>query len=53
MGVAPNMVHLVETPADVEALTIQSDKLIVTNQTTMSQWDVADTMKKYRKNFLM
>ncbi|MED4227474.1 4-hydroxy-3-methylbut-2-enyl diphosphate reductase [Neobacillus cucumis] len=51
MGVAPNMVHLVETPADVEALTIQSDKLIVTNQTTMSQWDVADTMKKVQEKF--
>jgi 4-hydroxy-3-methylbut-2-enyl diphosphate reductase len=51
IGVAPNMVHLVETPNDVEALTLQSDKLIVTNQTTMSQWDVADTMKKVKEKY--
>ena len=51
VGVAPGMVHLVETPNDVEALTVQSEKLIVTNQTTMSQWDVADTMKKVKEKY--
>ncbi|WP_160721739.1 4-hydroxy-3-methylbut-2-enyl diphosphate reductase [Bacillus sp. USDA818B3_A] len=51
VGVAPGMVHLVETPADVEALTIQSDKLIVTNQTTMSQWDVRETMEKVQEKY--
>jgi 4-hydroxy-3-methylbut-2-enyl diphosphate reductase len=45
------MVHLVETPADVEALVLDGEKLIVTNQTTMSQWDVADTMKKVREKY--
>ncbi|MEH7303944.1 4-hydroxy-3-methylbut-2-enyl diphosphate reductase [Neobacillus drentensis] len=51
IGVAPSLVHLVETPQDVEALTVDSDKLLVTNQTTMSQWDVADTMKKVQEKF--
>jgi 4-hydroxy-3-methylbut-2-en-1-yl diphosphate reductase len=51
VGVAPDLVHLVETPSDVEALNIHSDKLIVTNQTTMSQWDVADTMKKVLEKY--
>lgn len=51
VGVAPDMVHLVETPNDVEALTVQSENLIVTNQTTMSQWDVADTMKKVKEKY--
>ncbi|ETI65947.1 4-hydroxy-3-methylbut-2-enyl diphosphate reductase [Neobacillus vireti] len=51
VGVAPGMVHLVETPNDVEALTVKSEKLIVTNQTTMSQWDVSDTMKKVQEKF--
>ncbi|MFP5113631.1 4-hydroxy-3-methylbut-2-enyl diphosphate reductase [Bacillaceae bacterium C204] len=51
VGVAPGMVHLVETPQDVEALTIGSDKVLVTNQTTMSQWDVADTMKKVQEKY--
>lgn len=51
LGVAPGMVYLVETPSDVEALTIECDKLIVTNQTTMSQWDVADTMNKVKEKY--
>jgi 4-hydroxy-3-methylbut-2-enyl diphosphate reductase len=51
VGVAPDAVHLVETPSDVDALNIESDKLIVTNQTTMSQWDVADTMNKVQEKF--
>ncbi|WP_284036045.1 4-hydroxy-3-methylbut-2-enyl diphosphate reductase [Neobacillus sp. 114] len=51
LGVAPSMVHLVETPADVEALNLDYDKLIVTNQTTMSQWDVFDTMEKVKEKY--
>lgn len=43
-GTAPDIVHLVETEADVDALNISSDKIFVTNQTTMSQWDVLDLM---------
>ncbi|WP_342511314.1 4-hydroxy-3-methylbut-2-enyl diphosphate reductase [Sporosarcina sp. FSL K6-1522] len=44
IGVAPTAVHLIETIEDVENLTIQNDKLLVTNQTTMSQWDVVHIM---------
>lgn len=51
VGVAPGFVHLVETEADVEALDLFQDKIIVTNQTTMSQWDVADIMKKVQEKF--
>ncbi|WP_413308724.1 4-hydroxy-3-methylbut-2-enyl diphosphate reductase [Bacillus sp. 1P10SD] len=51
VGVAPGMVHLVETPSDVEALSIDCEKLLVTNQTTMSQWDVSDTMKMVQQKF--
>ncbi|MED3624798.1 4-hydroxy-3-methylbut-2-enyl diphosphate reductase [Neobacillus thermocopriae] len=51
LGVAPGMVHLVETPEDVETLELNYDKLIVTNQTTMSQWDVAETMKKVQEKY--
>ncbi|MDI5788406.1 hypothetical protein PO124_08140 [Bacillus licheniformis] len=40
------MVHLVETEEDVERLDIEAEKLIVTNQTTMSQWDVHDIMER-------
>ncbi|MET1138853.1 4-hydroxy-3-methylbut-2-enyl diphosphate reductase, partial [Bacillus subtilis] len=48
VGVAPDIVHLVETEEDVERLDIEAEKLIVTNQTTMSQWDVHDIMEKVK-----
>ncbi|KMK93837.1 4-hydroxy-3-methylbut-2-enyl diphosphate reductase [Rossellomorea marisflavi] len=51
VGVAPDIVHLVETAEDVEKLTIDNEKIIVTNQTTMSQWDVLDTMEKVREMY--
>ncbi|WP_017380122.1 4-hydroxy-3-methylbut-2-enyl diphosphate reductase [Paenisporosarcina sp. TG-14] len=51
VGVAPDAVHLVQTVEDVEQLNIKSDKLIVTNQTTMSQWDVAALMKSLEQKF--
>ncbi|MBD1382124.1 4-hydroxy-3-methylbut-2-enyl diphosphate reductase [Metabacillus arenae] len=51
IGVAPHIVHLVENEADVENLTLENDKIIVTNQTTMSQWDVYDIMEKVKQRF--
>ncbi|WP_285768938.1 4-hydroxy-3-methylbut-2-enyl diphosphate reductase [Peribacillus sp. SI8-4] len=51
VGVAPDVVHLVQKDEDVEALTLNSDKIIVTNQTTMSQWDVLDIMDKVKQKF--
>lgn len=51
LGVAPDIVHLVETIADVESLAIQADKILVTNQTTMSQWDVGHIMKKIEDKY--
>lgn len=51
IGVAPDSVHLVETTEDVERLTVESDKLIITNQTTMSQWDVLDIMDKIKEKY--
>ncbi|OIJ22148.1 4-hydroxy-3-methylbut-2-enyl diphosphate reductase [Anaerobacillus alkalidiazotrophicus] len=54
IGVAPNHVHLVENINDVNNLNITNDKIIITNQTTMSQWDVSHIMKaaleKYPKS---
>ncbi|MBH0229896.1 4-hydroxy-3-methylbut-2-enyl diphosphate reductase [Halobacillus yeomjeoni] len=51
MGVAPGKVHLVQTEEDVENLELNHDKLMITNQTTMSQWDVYDVMEKAREKF--
>jgi 4-hydroxy-3-methylbut-2-en-1-yl diphosphate reductase len=51
IGVAPDIVHLVETEADVDSLAIHADKILVTNQTTMSQWDVGHIMEKIEKKY--
>ncbi|PLT34680.1 4-hydroxy-3-methylbut-2-enyl diphosphate reductase [Bacillus sp. V5-8f] len=51
VGVAPDNVHLVETVEDVEALTVNNERIIVTNQTTMSQWDVMDIMDKVKEKY--
>ncbi|MBB6454298.1 4-hydroxy-3-methylbut-2-enyl diphosphate reductase [Salirhabdus euzebyi] len=49
VGVAPGHVHLVQTEEDVDQLTLDAPKIIVTNQTTMSQWDVYDVMQKVKE----
>ncbi|MBM7688648.1 4-hydroxy-3-methylbut-2-enyl diphosphate reductase [Enterococcus ureilyticus] len=45
LGVSPDHVHLVSNQADISALTLTANKVFVTNQTTMSQWDVSDLME--------
>ena len=44
IGEAPGRVHLVSTPADVAALDLDSDRLAVTTQTTLSIWDTQDVI---------
>lgn len=51
IGVAPHAVQLVSNEQDVDDLNIESDKILVTNQTTMSQWDVADIMAKIKEKY--
>lgn len=51
VGIAPEHVHLVQTVEELEALQLPADKLIVTNQTTMSQWDVKQLMDAIVKRY--
>jgi 4-hydroxy-3-methylbut-2-en-1-yl diphosphate reductase len=51
IGVAPEHVHLIENEQDIAKLQFQTDKLVVTNQTTMSQWDTAHLMNQVRARF--
>lgn len=44
LGVAPAHVHLVSNLDDITNLKISGEKIFVTNQTTMSQWDLNDLM---------
>lgn len=41
-GVSPDHVHIISNQSDITALNLNSDAIFVTNQTTMSQWDVSD-----------
>lgn len=50
-GVAPNHVFLVENVKDIEELSLVNDKIAVTNQTTMSQWDTAELMEQVREKY--
>ncbi|AWI12875.1 4-hydroxy-3-methylbut-2-enyl diphosphate reductase [Caldibacillus thermoamylovorans] len=51
IGVAPGLVHLVSNTVDIDQLDIKNDKIIITNQTTMSSWDVKDLMDYCLKKF--
>ncbi|WP_307339969.1 4-hydroxy-3-methylbut-2-enyl diphosphate reductase [Caldalkalibacillus uzonensis] len=51
MGVAPQDVVLIDSVEEVEKLDLNSDKILVTNQTTMSQWDVKEIMDKVLEKY--
>ncbi len=51
MGIAPDIVHLVEKPEEVDELEIDCDNIIITNQTTMSQWDVQEIIEKAMERY--
>ncbi|NMO96028.1 4-hydroxy-3-methylbut-2-enyl diphosphate reductase [Paenibacillus lemnae] len=51
IGVAPEHVHLIEKMEEIEKLHISAERIIITNQTTMSQWDIKDIMKRLLEKF--
>jgi len=51
IGVAPGLVHLVSNTGDIDELDIKNNKIIITNQTTMSSWDVKDIMEYCLKKY--
>ncbi|WP_027416944.1 4-hydroxy-3-methylbut-2-enyl diphosphate reductase [Aneurinibacillus terranovensis] len=51
LGVAPQAVHLIQNEEDVHTLSLNADKIIVTNQTTMSQWDIKHIMNAVIKKY--
>lgn len=54
IGEAPDHVTLVETEADLDRLPeriIRAERLMVTNQTTLSQWDTARLIEAIRARF--
>lgn len=51
IGIAPDHVHLIEKEEEIEQLQINSSRIIITNQTTMSQWDIKHIMKSLLDKF--
>ncbi|MFC7684661.1 4-hydroxy-3-methylbut-2-enyl diphosphate reductase [Ureibacillus sp. GCM10028918] len=51
IGVAPDHVHLVQSAEDIDNLQLDNEKLLVTNQTTMSQWDVKVAMDYLKEKY--
>ncbi|MFC4102952.1 4-hydroxy-3-methylbut-2-enyl diphosphate reductase [Paenibacillus xanthanilyticus] len=51
IGVAPERVHLIEREAEIDALELDSERIIITNQTTMSQWDIRHLMQRLQEKF--
>lgn len=51
VGIAPDRVHLIEKLEEANRLQMTSDRLIITNQTTMSQWDIRDIINRLIERF--
>ncbi|WP_019912272.1 4-hydroxy-3-methylbut-2-enyl diphosphate reductase [Paenibacillus sp. HW567] len=51
VGIAPGHVHLIEKEEEISELSVSSSRIVITNQTTMSQWDIKHIMKKLLEKF--
>ncbi len=50
-GVAPGKVHLIENMAEAGDLRLETERIVITNQTTMSQWDIRHIMNRLIERF--
>ncbi|WP_336774057.1 4-hydroxy-3-methylbut-2-enyl diphosphate reductase [Paenibacillus sp. MMO-58] len=51
IGVAPDRVHLIERIEDISKLNVPEGRIIITNQTTMSQWDIRHIISKLLETY--
>lgn len=51
VGAAPGKVHLIEKEEEIEKLEVHADRIVITNQTTMSQWDIKHIMRKLLEKY--
>ncbi|HEY2492986.1 MAG TPA: 4-hydroxy-3-methylbut-2-enyl diphosphate reductase [Paenibacillus sp.] len=51
LGVAPGHVHLIEREEEIHDLVLNTTRIVITNQTTMSQWDIKHIMKQLLLKF--
>lgn len=51
ISIDPTRVHLIETEADLDQLKLTNEKVAITNQTTMSYWDIETLAKKIQARY--
>jgi 4-hydroxy-3-methylbut-2-enyl diphosphate reductase len=51
VGIAPKHVHLIEKEEEIGELDLAADKIVITNQTTMSQWDIRHIMNRLLEKY--
>lgn len=51
VGIAPEHVTLIETAEEAERLQLNHSRIVITNQTTMSQWDIRHIINKLIEKF--
>ena len=51
IGIAPEHVHLIEKEDEIDLLELQPGRIIITNQTTMSQWDIKHLINQLLAKF--
>lgn len=51
MGEAPEHVYLVQNVEEARQLELEADKIAITTQTTLSQWDTAATINALKERF--
>ncbi|MFD0590799.1 4-hydroxy-3-methylbut-2-enyl diphosphate reductase [Paenibacillus sp. GCM10027627] len=51
IGVAPDLVHLIEREEEIDSLNVPDGRVVITNQTTMSQWDIRHIMQKLKEKY--
>jgi len=51
IGIAPDHVHLIEKEEEIDLLELPTERIIITNQTTMSQWDIRHIITKLIAKF--
>ncbi len=51
IGIAPEHVHLIEKEEEIERLSLKSDRIVITNQTTMSQWDIRHIVRRLLERY--
>ncbi|GAA3402365.1 4-hydroxy-3-methylbut-2-enyl diphosphate reductase [Paenibacillus hodogayensis] len=51
IGIAPESVHLIEKEEEIDSLELAAANIIITNQTTMSQWDIRHIINRLIAKF--